>query len=140
MSPAGWSTSLSRADCGGAGRSGTVHPRDAWSASSRRALLCGGAAVTLAVLPGCGFRPLYGEGGVAPIEAEAPVQVASGIERENDAYNIPDQQFFAADASRDAMERRLVDTLSDSIARRLAVTFRRRADAAASASGAATGG
>lgn len=64
-----------------------------------------------------------------------PVQIATGTERENDAYNIPDQQFFAAEASRDAMERRLVESLSDSIAQRLAVTFHRRADTAVAAAG-----
>jgi LPS-assembly lipoprotein len=186
---------------------------------SRRALLARltGAGGVLAALPGCGFRPLYGEGGgLAPIEAAGPiqaelaavqvgliperggqllrraleqrlgssnrpvparydlrvslafaaeplgfrrdgtpsrvryrgtatwwlltrdsppVQIATGAERENDAYNIPDQQFFAAEASRDAMERRLVESLSDSIAQRLAVTFRRRADTAVAAAG-----
>jgi LPS-assembly lipoprotein len=62
-----------------------------------------------------------------------PVQVATGTERENDAYNIPDQQFFAAEASRDAMERRLVDSLGESIAQRLAVAMRRRAETSVAA-------
>ena len=49
-------------------------------------------------------------------------QIATGRERSFDAYNIPDGQFFAADASRDAMERRLMEQLADRIVQRLAVT------------------
>jgi len=66
-----------------------------------------------------------------------PTQIASGTERENDAYNIPDQQFFAAEASRDAMERRMVEQFAFQIAQRLAVVFQERAAqrTAAAASG-----
>ena len=50
-------------------------------------------------------------------------EVASGRERSFDAYNVPDGQFFAADASRDAMERRLVEQLAELIVQRLSVTL-----------------
>jgi LPS-assembly lipoprotein len=50
--------------------------------------------------------------------------VAAGRERTFDSYNIPDGQFFAADASRDAMERRLMEQLAELIVQRLAVTLR----------------
>jgi LPS-assembly lipoprotein len=49
-------------------------------------------------------------------------EVASGREQAFDAFNIPDGQFFAADVSRDAMERRLMEQLADRIVQRLAVT------------------
>lgn len=52
-----------------------------------------------------------------------PVLVANGTERFFDAYNIPENQFFAADASRDAMERRIIDTLAEDIVRRLAIVL-----------------
>lgn len=52
-----------------------------------------------------------------------PRLVARGTERAFDAYNIPENQFFAADASGLAMERRLVDQLAEDIVRRLAVRF-----------------
>lgn len=52
-----------------------------------------------------------------------PRLVATGTERTFDAYNIPENQFFAADASRQATERRLVEQLSEDIVRRLAVRF-----------------
>ncbi|MBW8270959.1 LPS assembly lipoprotein LptE [Caldovatus aquaticus] len=194
MSRAGWSISSSRA------------------ARGRRVLLRRGAVAAALLLPGCGFRPLYGPGGGAAAGEEAPVQaelaavqvapiperggqllrralaerlrgaaqaaparydlrvslafaaeplgfrrdgtpsrvryqgtaswwlltrtappqqIASGTERENDAYNIPDQQFFAAEAARDAAERRMVEQLAFAIAERLALVFRQRAEAAA---------
>ena len=50
--------------------------------------------------------------------------VASGFERAIDAYNIPPNQYFAADASRDAAEHRLADTLAEEVVTRLAVRFR----------------
>lgn len=50
-----------------------------------------------------------------------PRLVANGTERAFDAYNIPENQFFSADTSRDATERRLVEQLAEDIARRLAV-------------------
>jgi LPS-assembly lipoprotein len=49
-------------------------------------------------------------------------EVASGREQVFDAFNIPDGQFFAADMSRDAMERRLMEQLADRIVQRLSVT------------------
>lgn len=62
-----------------------------------------------------------------------PQQIAAGTERENDAFNIPDQQFFAAESARDATERRLIEQLAFAITERLALVFRQRADAAQSA-------
>ena len=49
-------------------------------------------------------------------------EVASGREQVFDSFNIPDGQFFAADVSRDAMDRRLMEQLADRITERLAVT------------------
>jgi LPS-assembly lipoprotein len=51
--------------------------------------------------------------------------VANGFERTLDAYNIQGVQLFAADASREAMERRLAEQLADEVALRLAMQFRR---------------
>jgi LPS-assembly lipoprotein len=50
--------------------------------------------------------------------------VASGFERTTDAFNIQGTQFFAADASREAMERRLADQLADEVVIRVALQFR----------------
>jgi len=50
--------------------------------------------------------------------------VASGFERTTDAFNIQGSQFFAADASREAMERRLAEQLADEVVVRLAMQFR----------------
>ncbi len=58
--------------------------------------------------------------------ATPPVQVATGTERAFDAYNIPENQFFASDLSRDTMERRLVDQLAEDIVTHLAVTLMRQ--------------
>jgi len=55
--------------------------------------------------------------------ASPPRLVANGTERAFDAYNVPENQFFAADTSREATERRLLDQLADDIVRRLAVRF-----------------
>jgi LPS-assembly lipoprotein len=52
-----------------------------------------------------------------------PRLVAFGTERAFDAYNVPENQFFSADTSRDATERRLLDQLAEDIVRRLAVRF-----------------
>jgi LPS-assembly lipoprotein len=49
-----------------------------------------------------------------------PKTVASGTERAFDAFNIPDNQFFASDMSREAMERRLVEAVADQLVQRLA--------------------
>lgn len=55
-----------------------------------------------------------------------PQPVANGAERTLDAFDLPDNQFFAADAARDAMMVRLVDQLAEDIVFRLAVRFRER--------------
>lgn len=57
-----------------------------------------------------------------------PVQVAATAipYRTIDSFNIPDLQFFAADAARDAMEQRLVDQLAEEIFRQVAMELRRR--------------
>lgn len=52
-------------------------------------------------------------------------EVARGQERSFDAYNIPDGQFFAADAGREAMERRLMEQLAERIVLRLAAALGR---------------
>lgn len=57
--------------------------------------------------------------------------VATGTERAFDAYNVPENQFFAADTSRDATERRLVTQLADDIVLRLALRFEAGPPAAA---------
>jgi LPS-assembly lipoprotein len=46
-----------------------------------------------------------------------------------DSFNVPDNQFFAADSSREALERRLIDELSDQIFRSVAIELRRRLEA-----------
>jgi hypothetical protein len=56
---------------------------------------------------------------VAPREV-----VASGFERTTDAFNIQGSQFFAADSSREAMERRLAEQLADEVVVRVAMQFR----------------
>lgn len=61
--------------------------------------------------------------------AAPPVTLATGQARTIDAYNVPDLQFFSADSSRDAMERRLVEVVGDEIYRRVAVELRRRREA-----------
>jgi LPS-assembly lipoprotein len=50
--------------------------------------------------------------------------VASGFERALDAFNVPSNQFFASDVSRDAAERRLAETLAEEVVTRVAVRFR----------------
>ncbi len=52
-----------------------------------------------------------------------PRLVGNGMVRAFDAYNVPENQFFASDTSRDAAERRLVDQLASDIVQRLAVRF-----------------
>ncbi|HWT07849.1 MAG TPA: LPS assembly lipoprotein LptE [Roseomonas sp.] len=52
-----------------------------------------------------------------------PRLVAQGTDRAFDAYNVPENQFFASDAARDAAERRLMDQLANDIVQRLAVRF-----------------
>jgi LPS-assembly lipoprotein len=50
--------------------------------------------------------------------------VANGFERTTDAFNIQQNQYFAADISREATERRLADLLADEVVTRLAVRLR----------------
>lgn len=49
--------------------------------------------------------------------------VAQGTDRAFDAYNVPENQFFASDAARDAAERRLMEALAIDIVQQLAVRF-----------------
>jgi LPS-assembly lipoprotein len=58
-----------------------------------------------------------------------PRPVTNGTERTLDAYNLPDNQFFAADASRDALFARLVEQSSEDVVTRLAAFFQRQAAA-----------
>jgi LPS-assembly lipoprotein len=60
-----------------------------------------------------------------------PEGLISGSERTVEAYNIPPNQFFAADSSREATEQRLAETLAELVVTRVAVEFRRRAQAGA---------
>lgn len=55
--------------------------------------------------------------------ASPPRLVARGTERAFDAYNVPENQFFAAETSRLATEQRLIDQLAEDIVRRLSVRF-----------------
>jgi LPS-assembly lipoprotein len=55
--------------------------------------------------------------------ATPPQPVANGAERSFDAFDLPDGQFFAADAARDAMMVRLVDQMAEDIVSRLALHF-----------------
>jgi len=59
-------------------------------------------------------------------EAVPPVLVERGSARTLDAYNIPDLQFFAADVSREAAERRILEELGDRIVLGVAAALRRR--------------
>ncbi|MDB5413655.1 MAG: hypothetical protein JWR10_1990 [Rubritepida sp.] len=61
--------------------------------------------------------------------AVPPVIIDRGTARTLDAFNIPDLQFFAADASREDMERRLVAELSSRVALGVAAALRRRMQA-----------
>nr|WP_282572095.1 LPS assembly lipoprotein LptE [Roseomonas acroporae] len=58
--------------------------------------------------------------------AAPPNRLAGGMVRSLDAFNLPDQQYFAADMSREAMERRLMESLSEQIVERVAVALERR--------------
>ena len=53
-----------------------------------------------------------------------PKEIARGTERASDAYDIPENQFFAADVARDIMERQLIEQLAQQILERLALHFR----------------
>jgi LPS-assembly lipoprotein len=52
-----------------------------------------------------------------------PKEIARGTERASDAYDIPENQFFAADVARDIMERQLIEQLAQQILERLAIHF-----------------
>ncbi len=60
-----------------------------------------------------------------------PREITRGTERAFDAYDIPDNQFFAADVARDTMERQLIEHLAQQILERLAIHFRTATQAAA---------
>lgn len=53
--------------------------------------------------------------------------ITSGSARAMDAFNVLDQQYFAADLENEQVQRRLASALADQIAMQLAVFFRRRA-------------
>lgn len=56
--------------------------------------------------------------------------LANGFERAMDAFNIQPNQFFAADASREAAERRLAEALAEEVVLRLAMRLRAIRDGA----------
>ena len=51
------------------------------------------------------------------------VQIAGGSVRSLDGYNIIDEQFFYADLSQEAVQRRLAEALADQIVQGIAVYF-----------------
>jgi LPS-assembly lipoprotein len=53
-----------------------------------------------------------------------PQEIARGTERASDAYDIPENQFFAADAARENMERQLIEELAQQILGKIAIHFR----------------
>jgi len=55
--------------------------------------------------------------------AVPPKEIARGTERASDAYDIPENQFFAADVARDTMERQLIEKLAQQILERLGIHF-----------------
>ena len=55
--------------------------------------------------------------------AAPPREITRGTERAFDAYDIPENQFFAADVARDTMERQLIEQLAQQILERLAIHF-----------------
>lgn len=61
--------------------------------------------------------------------AVPPVLVAGGVERAFDAFNLPDNQFFAADASQDAAQRRLVRRIADDVVEKVALALSGRTPA-----------
>jgi LPS-assembly lipoprotein len=62
----------------------------------------------------------------------AQTQITSGSARAMDAFNVLDQQYFAADIDNEQVQKRLASALADQIAMQLAVFFRRRAEVASS--------
>jgi LPS-assembly lipoprotein len=65
----------------------------------------------------------------------AQTQITTGSARAMDAFNVLDQQFFAADIDNEQVQRRLASLLADQIAMQLAVFFRHRAAVASSSAG-----
>ncbi|WP_160937960.1 LPS assembly lipoprotein LptE [Teichococcus coralli] len=55
-----------------------------------------------------------------------PAQLAQGTEQAFDAFDIPDNQFFAADFARDATVQRLIDQLAEDMVLRLSAQLRTR--------------
>lgn len=62
-------------------------------------------------------------------DAIPPTLLDQGSVRTLDAFNIPDLQFFAAEAAREAMDRRLVEELGDRVVEAVALSLRRRRQA-----------
>ena len=62
-----------------------------------------------------------------------PREITRGTERASNAYDIPENQFFAADAARETMERQLIEDLAQHILEKLAIHFRRAAQGTAQA-------
>ena len=58
--------------------------------------------------------------------APTPIVLGRGLARTLDSYTVPDGAFFAAEASRDDTERRLIEELADRVAIGVAATLRRR--------------
>jgi LPS-assembly lipoprotein len=56
----------------------------------------------------------------------SPTVIGRNTARTLDAFNIPDQQFFAADASRLDMERRIVEELSERVYEGVVIALRAR--------------
>lgn len=56
--------------------------------------------------------------------ASPPAATLQGVERSFDAFDVPDNQFFAADFARDATVQRLIQQLADDIVLRLSVRLR----------------
>jgi LPS-assembly lipoprotein len=63
------------------------------------------------------------------LRAKDPAQtpITSGSARSMDAFNVLDQQYFAADIDNELVQKRLASALADQIAMQLAVFFRHRA-------------
>ena len=59
-----------------------------------------------------------------------PREIARGTERSLDAYDIPENQFFAGDVARNTMERQLIEQLAQQIVNSLAMHFRTAAPGA----------
>jgi LPS-assembly lipoprotein len=56
-------------------------------------------------------------------------RLTSGFARTDDALNIFDTQYFAADLENEALQKRIADALADQITMQLAIYFRKRAAA-----------